>query len=65
MSKVGDITIVKTETRQEAFCRSEDGSSTFLCAIGLDDYENPLLRERFFQFASEIVLARIVRAGVM
>jgi hypothetical protein len=62
-NKVGDIVVVKTETRQEAFCRLADGTSAFLCAIAADDYENPLLREQFFVFATEIVLARIRASG--
>jgi len=63
-SKVGDIVVVKTETQQQAFYQLPDGgASTFLCAISLDDYENLLLREQFFAFATEIVLARIRASG--
>jgi len=40
-----------------------DGTSAFLCAIALDDYENPFLCEQFFSFATEIVLARIRASG--
>jgi len=61
-NKIGDVVVLKTETQQQAFYQLADGTSVFLCAIGLDDYENLVLRERFFVLATEIVLARI-RAG--
>jgi len=62
-NKIGDVVVVKTETQQQAFYKLADGTSAFLCAIALDDYENVVLRQQFFQFASEIVLARIRASG--
>jgi hypothetical protein len=62
-SKIGDIVVVRTETQQQAFYHLADGSSVFLCAIGLDDYENVVLRQRFFVLATEIVLTRLREAG--
>jgi hypothetical protein len=62
-NKIGDVVVLQTETQQQAFYQLADGASVFLCAIGLDDYENPVLRERFFAFATEIVLARIRASG--
>jgi|SRR5215472_2720192 len=62
-NKIGDVIVLKTETQQQAHYQLADGTSIFLCAIALDDYENPLLRERFFEFATEIVLARIRTSG--
>jgi hypothetical protein len=62
-NKIGDLVVLKTETQQQAFYQLADGTSAFLCALGLDDYENPLLRERFFELATEIVLARIRASG--
>jgi len=62
-NKIGDVVVLKTDTQQQAFYQLADGTSAFLCAIALDDYENPLLRERFFVLATEIVLARIRATG--
>ena len=62
-SKIGDVVVLKTETQQQAYYQLADGTSAFLCAIALDDYENPVLRERFFELATEIVLARIRASG--
>jgi hypothetical protein len=62
-NKIGDVVVLKTETQQRAFYQLADGTSVFLCAVGLDDYENPILREQFFAFATEIVLARIRASG--
>jgi len=62
-SKIGDIVVLETATEQRAFYQLADGTSAFLCAISLDDYENPLLRERFFELATEIVLVRIRASG--
>jgi hypothetical protein len=62
-NKIGDVVVLKTETQQQAFYQLADGTSVFLAAISLDDYENPVLRERFFEFATEIVLARIRASG--
>jgi len=62
-NKIGDVVVLKTETRQEAFYHLADGTSVFLCAIALDDYENVVLRQRFFELATEIVLARIRASG--
>ena len=62
-NKIGDVIVLKTETQQQAHYQLADGTSIFLCAIALDDYENPLLREQFFAFATEIVLARIRATG--
>jgi len=62
-NKIGDVVVLKTETQQQAFYHLADGTSVFLCAISLDNYENPLLRERFFELATEIVLARIRATG--
>jgi hypothetical protein len=62
-NKIGDVVVLKTETQQQAHYQLGDGTSAFLCAIGLDDYENPLLREKFFVLATEIVLARIRASG--
>jgi hypothetical protein len=62
-NKIGDLVVLKTETQQQAFYQLADGTSAFLCALGLDDYENPVLREQFFALATEIVLARIRATG--
>jgi hypothetical protein len=62
-NKIGDVVVLKTDTQRQAFYQLADGTSVFLCAIALDDYENPILRERFFVFATEIVLARIRVSG--
>jgi hypothetical protein len=62
-NKIGDVVVLKTDTQQQAFYQLADGTSAFLCAIALDDYENLLLRERFFVLATEIVLARIRASG--
>jgi hypothetical protein len=62
-NKIGDVVVLKTETQQQAFYQLADGTSVFLCALGLDDYENPVLREQFFAFATEIVLTRIRVSG--
>jgi hypothetical protein len=61
--RIGDVIVVKTETQQQAFYQLADGTSAFLCAIGLDDYKDPVLRERFFELATEIVLARLRVVG--
>jgi hypothetical protein len=61
-NKIGDVVVLKTDTQQQAFYQLADGTSTFLAAIGVEDYENAVLRERFFVLATEIVLAR-VRVG--
>jgi hypothetical protein len=62
-NKIGDVVVLKTDTQQQAFYQLADGTSVFLCAITLDDFESPLLRERFFILATEIVLARIRATG--
>jgi hypothetical protein len=62
-NKIGDVVVLKTETQQQAFYQLADGTSAFLAAISLDDYEIPFLRERFFVLATEIVLARIRATG--
>jgi hypothetical protein len=62
-NKIGDVVVLKTETQQQAFYQLADGTSAFLAAISLNDYENPVLREQFFAFATEIVLARIRASG--
>jgi len=62
-NKIGDVVVLRTETQQQAFYQLADGTSVFLCAIGLDDYENLVLREQFFELATEIVLARIRASG--
>jgi hypothetical protein len=62
-NKIGDVVVLKSETQQQAFYQLADGTSVFLCALALDDYENYLLRERFFELATEIVLARIRASG--
>src|SRR5262245_12959872 len=62
-NKIGDVIVIKNDTEQRAFYGLADGSSTFLCAIALDDYENPLLRQRFFELATETVVERIRAAG--
>jgi hypothetical protein len=62
-NKIGDVVVLKTDTQQQAFYQLADGTSVFLCAITLDDYENPLLHSRFFDLATEIVLARIRATG--
>jgi hypothetical protein len=62
-NKIGDVVVLKTDTQQQAFYQLADGTSAFLCALALDDYENPVLREQFFALATEIVLARIRASG--
>jgi hypothetical protein len=62
-NKIGDVVVLKTDTQQQAYYQLADGTSVFLCALGFDDYENPVLRQRFFEFATEIVLARIRASG--
>src|SRR5262249_35991847 len=62
-NKIGDVVVLKIDTQQQAHYQLADGSSTFLCAIALDDYENVVLREQFFALATEIVLARIRASG--
>jgi hypothetical protein len=62
-SKIGSITVLKTGDRQEAHYQLMDGSLTFLCALALDDYENPVLREQFFALATEVVAERIRASG--
>jgi len=62
-NKIGDVVVLKTETQQQAFYQLADGTSAFLCAISLDDYENPLLRERLFELAADIVAERIRASG--
>ena len=62
-NKIGDVVVLKTDTQQQAHYQLADGTSAFLCALSLNDYENPLLREQFFAFATEIVVARIRASG--
>jgi hypothetical protein len=62
-NKIGDVVVLKTETQQQAFYQLADGTSVFLCAVALEDYENTPLRQRFFDLATEIVLARIRATG--
>src|SRR5262249_53817930 len=62
-NKIGDVVVVKTETQQQAFYQLADGTSVFLCALSLDDYENAFLRQRFFELATEIVVERIRASG--
>jgi len=62
-NKIGDVVVLKTETQQQAFYQLADGTSVFLYAIALDDYENVVRREQFFALATEIVLARIRASG--
>jgi hypothetical protein len=62
-NKIGDVVVLKTETQQQAFYQLADGTSVYLCSLSLDDYENPILRERFFELATEIVLTRIRASG--
>jgi len=49
-NKIGDVVVVKTETRQEAFYQLADGTSTFLCAVAANDCEDAVLRQRVFRF---------------
>src|SRR5262249_6402012 len=61
--KIGDVVVLKTETQQQAHYQLPDGSSAFLCALSLQDYENASLRQRFFELATEVVLERIRASG--
>src|SRR5262249_54865387 len=62
-TKIGDIVVVERETQRQAHYQLGDGTSQFLCAISSDDYANSAVRERFLDFATELVLMRIRADG--
>ena len=63
-NKLGDVVVVSTETERKAFLQQAGGASVFLCAIALQDYEIPVLREKFFELATGIVIERSRAAGI-